>query len=44
MNRFKKIQFSSAYKKRQSNFIIKNNFKKKSLDKSIKKILSKSYK
>ena len=40
MNRFKKIQFSSAYKKRQSNFIIKNNFKKKSLDKSIKKILN----
>ena len=40
MNRFKKIQFSPAYKKRQSNFIIKNNFKKKSLDKSIKKILN----
>ena len=40
INKFKKIQFSSAYKKRKSNFIIKNNFKKKSLNKSIKKILN----
>ena len=40
INRFKKIQFSSYYKKRKSDFIIKNNFKKKSLNKSIKKILS----
>ena len=40
INEFKKIQFSSSYKKRRSNFIIKNNFKKKSLNKSIKKILS----
>ena len=39
LNKFKKIQFSSYYKKRKSNFIIKNNFKKKSLNKSIKKIL-----
>ena len=39
INKFKKIQFSSSYKKRRSNFIIKNNFKKKSLNKSIKKIL-----
>ena len=39
INKFKKIQFSSTYKKRRSNFIIKNNFKKKSLNKSIKKIL-----
>ena len=29
INKFKKIQFSSSYKKRRSNFIIKNNFKKK---------------
>ena len=29
INKFKKIQFSSYYKKRRSNFIIKNNFKKK---------------
>ena len=40
INKFKKIQFSSTYKKRRSNFIIKNNFKKKSLNKSIKKILN----
>ncbi len=40
INKFKKIQFSSSYKKRKSNFIIKNNFKKKSLNKSIKKILN----
>ena len=40
INKFKKIQFSSSYKKRRSNFIIKNNFKKKSLDKSIKEILN----
>ena len=38
-NKFKKIQFSSAYKRRKSNFIIKNNFKKKPLINSIKKIL-----
>ena len=40
INKFKKIQFSSVYKKRKSNFIIKNNFKKKSLNNSIKKILN----
>ena len=40
INKFKKIQFSSSFKKRKSNFIIKNNFKKKSLNKSIKKILN----
>ena len=40
INKFKKIQFSSSYKKRKSNFIIKNNFKKKTLNKSIKKILN----
>ena len=40
INKFKKIQFSSSYKRRRSNFIIKNNFKKKSLNKSIKKILN----
>ena len=40
INKFKKIQFSSSYKKSRSNFIIKNNFKKKSLNKSIKKILN----
>ena len=40
INKFKKIQFSSVYKKRKSNFIIRNNFEKKSLNKSIKKILN----
>ena len=40
INKFKKIQFSSVYKKRKSNFIIKNNFKKKSLNNGIKKILN----
>ena len=40
INKFKKIQYDSTYKKRKSNFIIKNNFKKKSLNKSIKKILN----
>ncbi len=41
INKFKKIQFSSSYKKKKSNFIIKNNFRKKSLNKGIKKILDK---
>ena len=41
INKFKKIQFSSSYKKKKSNFIIKNNFKKKSLNKCIKEILDK---
>ena len=40
INKFKKIQFSSSHKKKKSNFIIKNNFKKKSLNKNIKKILN----
>ena len=39
LNKFKKIQFSSAYKRKKSNFIIKNNFKKNSVNISIKKIL-----
>ena len=38
-NRFKKIQLSLSYKKRKSHFIIKNDFKKKSVKMSIKKIL-----
>ena len=41
INKFKKIQFSSSYKKKKANFIIKNNFKKKTLNKSINKILDK---
>ena len=41
IKRFRKIQFSASYKKRKSNFIIKNNFKKKSLNTCIKKVLDK---
>ena len=37
--KFKKIQLNPKYKKKKSKFIIKNNFKKKKLNKSIKKIL-----
>ena len=40
IKKFKMIQFSPLYKRRKSNFIIKNNFKKKSLNKSINKILN----
>tara|TARA_Y100000591_G_scaffold288318_1_gene272467 strand:- start:299 stop:868 length:570 start_codon:yes stop_codon:yes gene_type:complete len=43
INKFKKIQYSPAYKKKKSNFIIKNNFKKKTLNMSINKILNKIY-
>ena len=38
-NRFKKIQFSSNYKKRKSHFLIKNDFKKQSVKNGIKNIL-----
>ena len=40
INKFKKIQFSPAYKKRRSSFVIKNNFNKASLKSSIKEILN----
>ena len=40
INKFKKIQFTPAYKKTKSNFIIKNNYKKKFLKANIKKILN----
>ena len=40
-NKFKKIQFTPSYKKRKSDFIIKNDFTKKSVKKDIKKILNK---
>ena len=39
LNRFKKIQLSLDYKKKKSNFIVKNNFTKKSVKKDIKYIL-----
>ena len=40
-NKFKKIQFSKMYKKKKSNFIIKNDFTKKSVKNGIKEILNK---
>ena len=39
LKKFKSIQLSSGYKKRKSQFIIRNNFKKKSVKDGIKKIL-----
>jgi dephospho-CoA kinase len=39
LKKFKSIQYSNNYKKKKSNFIIKNDFKKKSVIKSIKNIL-----
>ena len=41
LNKFRKIQFKSDYKKKKSHFIIKNNFTKKMVDESINKILKK---
>ena len=40
-NKFKKIQFSKSYKKSKSDFIIKNDFTKKSVKKGIRSILDK---
>ena len=40
-NKFKKIQFSTNYKKKRSNFIIKNNFNNKSAKKEVKRVLKK---
>ena len=40
-NKFKKIQYNKSYKKRKSDFIIKNDFTKKSVKKSIRNILDK---
>ena len=40
-NKFQKIQFSSQYKIRKSNFIIKNDFTKKTININIKDILQK---
>ena len=37
----KKIQFTSVYKKKRSNFIIKNNFKKETIKREVKRILAK---
>ena len=40
-NKFKKLQLSSSYKKKKSHFIIKNDFKKKSIKIEINNILKK---
>ena len=40
LNKFKKIQFKSDYKKKKSHFIIKNNFTKKHVNECIKNILN----
>ena len=40
-NKFNKIQFSSEYKKRKAQFIIKNEFTKKSVNIGINIILGK---
>ena len=39
LNKFKQIQLSLAFKKKSSSFIIKNNFKKKSVKNGVKEIL-----
>ena len=39
LNKFKNIQLPLDYKKKKAQFVIKNNFTKKSVNKSIKKIL-----
>jgi len=41
VNKFKKIQFSVEIKKKQSDYIIKNNFKNNSVKKNVKKVLEK---
>ncbi len=41
LNKFRKIQFSSQYKKKKSHFIIKNDFTKKTINTNIKDILQK---
>tara|TARA_B100000902_G_scaffold358228_1_gene373177 strand:- start:506 stop:1075 length:570 start_codon:yes stop_codon:yes gene_type:complete len=39
LNKFKKIQFLSSYKKKKSHFVIKNNFTKKSVTVGVKSVL-----
>ena len=41
LKKFKSIQYPTEYKKKKSNFIIKNNFTKKSVNNGIKSILKK---
>ena len=41
LKKFKKVQFTSKYKKSKANFIIKNKFTKKSVTIDVKNILTK---
>ena len=41
INQFKSLQFSLKYKKKKSNFIIKNDYKIRTVKKNIKEILKK---
>jgi len=41
LKKFKKLQFSVEFKKKQSDFVIKNNFKNNSIKKDVKQILEK---
>ena len=41
LRRFKKLQLSGEFKKKQSDFIIKNNFRNNSIKKNVKKVLEK---
>ena len=43
MNRFRKIQLPLDYKRKKSNFIIKNNFTNRFIKKQIKYILNQIY-
>ena len=41
IRKFKKLQLPVEFKKKQSDFIIKNNFKNNSIKKNVKKVLEK---
>ena len=41
MKKFKKLQLPVEFKKKKSDFIIKNNFKNNSIKKDVKKVLEK---
>ena len=41
LKKFKAIQYPASYKKKKSNFVIKNNFTKKSINDGINNILKK---
>ena len=41
IKKFKKLQLPIEFKKRQSNFIIKNNFRNNSIKENVKKVLEK---